>query len=241
MNVVRSLVQNVQAIQLVLEDASNYEDSAVGLFKRLTSLEFLLVLHHLLDVLVSLEVLCKVQTASGTECSSTGCPYAVQIKQCIATLAEMYPSDDAVGGKNYQEVVAELKKGERSQIIFRKEGGRCALSFEAIDANVHADVIELVRKINTSLDDRAGANHAVIQATGIFKPEIYSSIAPKELLTSGDEQLRLLSHFSSLLDVDENEAVDEFLTAKRRMKTKSGWSDSLPYMTLQPISACSQT
>ena len=59
----------------------------------------------------------------------------------------------------------------------------------------------------------------VIQATGIFKPQIYSSTAPKGLLTSSDEQLRLLD------DVDENEAV-EFLTAKQRMKTKSRWSDS---------------
>ena len=83
-------------------------------------------------------------------------------------------------------------------------------------------------KITESLNDRAGTNHAVIQATGIFKPEIYSNMAPKDLLTSGDDQLRLLlSHFGSLLDVDEDEAVDEFLTAKRRMKTQSRWSDSL--------------
>lgn len=65
-------------------------------------------------------------------------------------------------------------------------------------------------------------------------------MSPKDLLTFGDDQLRLLfSHFGSLLEMNENEAVDELVTAKRHMKTKNGWSDVL--FASQPINTYSKT
>ena len=224
-NVVRSLVRNLRAIQLLLQDASNREDSAVGLFKRVTSVEFQLVLHHLLDILVPLEVLCKQLQARNVH------PLEAfsWIEQCIATLSEMYLSHGAVGGKCYQYIVTEFAKLENERdLIFVEGDGRRARAFDEIDVDVRDDVVRLITKIIDNLRDRTNTNSSVIQATKIFKPEIYHDMPPKELLTSGDDDLKfLLRHFNALLQVDEYEAIEEFLTAKRRMKTKLSWSEAL--------------
>lgn len=76
-------------------------------------------------------------------------------------------------------------------IIFKEYDGLRARSFEYVG---------LVHKISNNLNHRAESDGAVNQATSICKPEIYNDMTQKGSPHFGR---MLLSHFGSLLDVDE--------------------------------------